>query len=106
MGRSIAESSRLGVDAYKAGQYQGAFDRFKEVLDKSESGNVPASLFYNLGSAVMQLGNIAEAIPYLEQAVSLVLRSGTIQEVEKYKNKLVACQALSVVGAKGSSPKK
>lgn len=101
----VMELSRLGFDAYKAGRYSNAFNYFKAVLENSAKGNAPASLFYQLGSAEMQLGNIPEAISSLKEAVSLASKSGTIKETEKYKNKLEVCQALGMVGVKRKSPK-
>ena len=59
------EGNRL----YQAGDFEGALDRYRRILDEGlESGE----LYYNIGNAHFRLGELAPAILYYERARRLM----------------------------------
>ncbi len=57
-----------GVSLYAAGDYQGAFDKWKSILDE---GQESPELYYNLGCAGFKLSEISCAVLYYEKALKL-----------------------------------
>ncbi|MBI5063453.1 MAG: tetratricopeptide repeat protein, partial [Desulfatitalea sp.] len=57
-----------GLEAYKAGDYAGAIDRFDAIV---RSGVVNAQLYYNLGNAYLKNSELGPAILWYERALAL-----------------------------------
>jgi tetratricopeptide (TPR) repeat protein len=57
-----------GLEAYKAGDYAQAIDRFNAI---ARSGVVNAQLYYNLGNAYLKNNELGPAILWYERALAL-----------------------------------
>ncbi len=57
-----------GLEAYKAGDYAQAIDRFNTI---ARSGVVNAQLYYNLGNAYLKNNELGPAILWYERALAL-----------------------------------
>lgn len=58
-----------GLEAYKAGDYQTAVDRFEAIAD---SGVVNGRLYYNLGNAYLKSNRLGPALLWYERALRLI----------------------------------
>ncbi len=64
----LADPDAMGHVAYRGGDFQAAFDRYKDAADRNPSDAEASS---NAGQMLVRLGRPAEAVPYFERAIAL-----------------------------------
>ena len=63
--KSAVQAFDEGNELYRAGDYQGAVDAYRQAI---EGGYTSDALYYNLGNAWYRLDNLGQAIRYYEKA--------------------------------------
>jgi len=64
----LADPDILGHVAYREGDYQAAFERYRDAIAHNPTD---AESLSNCGQALVRLGRPAEAVPYFERAIAL-----------------------------------
>jgi tetratricopeptide (TPR) repeat protein len=64
----LADPDIMGHAAYREGDYQAAFERYRDAVARNPND---AESLSNCGQALVRLGRQVEAVPYFERAIAL-----------------------------------
>ncbi|WP_424628840.1 AAA-like domain-containing protein [Bradyrhizobium sp. SYSU BS000235] len=76
----VTHQFMLGMAYYNERRFELAISSLKKTIEQSSNSELTATCQYYLGSSYLQSGNVTEAVPILEHAVTT---SGTLQNVAR-----------------------